>query len=225
MIASTMSNPAVERDRELSAQVLYSASGQLEPDVAADPDEVQRMIAAGIAEMAQKGSVDPRVSDIVRRAGLSNKTFYRHFGSKDEFLGAILRKTLRLQSERLQRRLATEDRALDRVRMWVRELLTLAVHPELVAITRPLVVHQARLFSILGTEFWKSVDTLKTQLCDAIAEAVHAGELKQADPVADADAIYHLATGWLHARIVENLATTEKDVERIVDFAVRGLHR
>ena len=209
----------------MSAQILYSASGQLEPEVAAGLDEVQRMIAAGIAEMAQKETVDPRVSDIVRRAGLSNKTFYRHFGSKDEFLGAILRQTLTLQSERLQRCLATEDRALDRVRIWVREVLALAVHPELVAITRPLVVHQARLFSILGTEFWKSVDTLKTQLRDAIAEAERTGELKQADPVADADAIFHLATGWLHARIVENLATTEKDVEQIVDFAIRGLNR
>ena len=46
-----------------------------------------------------------------------------------------------------------------------------------------------------------------------------------ADPQADADAIYHLAVGWMQGRIVDRLAPDEAEAERIVDFAMRGLRR
>ena len=42
------------------------------------------------AVMRRTGDLDPRVTDIVREAGLSNQAFYRHFRSKDELLVAVL---------------------------------------------------------------------------------------------------------------------------------------
>src|SRR5580704_10590609 len=53
-------------------------------------DEVDRLIRAGVAVMERAETANPRVSEIVEVAGLSNQAFYRHFRSKDELLLAIL---------------------------------------------------------------------------------------------------------------------------------------
>ena len=53
--------------------------------------EVRRLLDAGFEVMRRTGNVNPRVSEIVRDAGLSNQAFYRHFASKDELLVAFSR--------------------------------------------------------------------------------------------------------------------------------------
>ncbi|MFM8304473.1 MAG: TetR/AcrR family transcriptional regulator, partial [Actinomycetota bacterium] len=57
---------------------------------AAYTDEVQRLLDAACAVMRESGDIEPRVSDVVRTAGLSNQAFYRHFASKDALLLAVL---------------------------------------------------------------------------------------------------------------------------------------
>src|SRR5947208_11392984 len=52
-------------------------------------DEGTRQVTAGFEVMRRAGSIDPRVSEIVKEAGLSNQAFYRHFRSKDELLLAL----------------------------------------------------------------------------------------------------------------------------------------
>jgi hypothetical protein len=55
-------------------------------------EEVQRLLDAGLALMVE-GQDAPRVADIVRRSGLSNQAFYRHFASKDELIVAVVEST------------------------------------------------------------------------------------------------------------------------------------
>jgi AcrR family transcriptional regulator len=82
---------------------------------AAYADEVRRLIDAGSAVMRRTGSIDPKVGDIVREAGLSNQAFYRHFRSKDELLLAILDDGLERLVGYLEHRMATTPDPLVRV--------------------------------------------------------------------------------------------------------------
>ena len=78
---------------ELAAETTVAervASRTLSVRSEAYADEVRRLVAAGYAVMRRTGTLDPRVHDIVREAGLSNQAFYRHFRGKDELLVAIL---------------------------------------------------------------------------------------------------------------------------------------
>jgi len=220
-----MGNGVLDADEVPSERALRSVERALEPRYEAYLGEVQRLITAGVEEMSASDTVDPRVSDIVRRARLSNKAFYRHFRSKDELLTAILEEALRVQYGRVRDRMDKLGDPLERIRSWVREILSQAIDPASAAATRPLVVHQARLLESLGEELWTSVDRLKELLRDAIAAAVASGELPQADPESDAEAIYHLTIGWMHARLVDRQAANVEEAERIVEFAVRGLRR
>jgi len=45
-----------------------------------------RLLAAGFELFAEKGYEQTRISDIAAAAGVTEMTFYRHFGSKDQLL-------------------------------------------------------------------------------------------------------------------------------------------
>ena len=65
--------------------------------------EIRTLLDAALTVMRREETIDPRVSDIVRTAGLSNQAFYRHFRGKDELLVALL-------DDGRQRLLATIER-------------------------------------------------------------------------------------------------------------------
>lgn len=219
-----MENEVLDAEREPSQRALRSVERALEPRYEAYLDEVRRLLRAGVEEMAEGDTVDPRVADIVRRAGLSNKAFYRHFRSKDELLLAILEEGLKVTHEKLKSRMEGSA-PLDRIRSWMREILVQALDPEMATTTRPLVLHQARLIESLGDELWGAVDQLKQLLREAIAEAAASGDLAGAEPETDAEAIYHLTVGWMNGRILDRSAPSAEEAERIVEFAMRGLER
>ena len=223
-----MENAVLERQgkpQEASSPAIRSIERAPEPRSAAYQDEVQRLLQAGLDEMRERQCVEPRVADIVRRAGLSNKTFYRHFRSRDELLLAILEQGLRVQFTKLEERMAQAGSARDRIRCWIWEVLGRALDPEAAATTRPLLVHQARLLESVGEEAWGCVERLKVPLRAAIAEAMESGELEEADVESDTEAVYELAVGWMRSRLITPVLPTRQEAQRVVDFAIRGLER
>jgi AcrR family transcriptional regulator len=220
---------AVENDvlqqQEASTPAIRSIERALEPRYAVYRDEVQRLLEAGLDEMRERQCVEPRVADIVRRAGLSNRAFYRHFRSRDELLRAILERGLRVQFTKLEQRMAQAGSALDRIRCWIWEILGRALDPEAAAATRPLLVHQARLLESVGDEVWDCVERLKVPLRAALEEAVESGELQEADIEGDTEVVYQLAIGWMHGRLITPVPPSQQEAQRVVEFAIRGLER
>ena len=53
-------------------------------------EEVAALIEASLSVIRKTGKLEPRVSEVVAEAGLSNQVFYKHFRSKDELLLAVL---------------------------------------------------------------------------------------------------------------------------------------
>jgi AcrR family transcriptional regulator len=213
------------RPHEASTPAIRSIERTLEPRYAAYLDEVERLLQAGLDEMRERQCVEPRVADIVRRAGLSNKAFYRHFRSRNELLLAILEQGLRVQFSKLEERMGQADSALDRIRCWMWEVLGRALDPETAAATRPLLVHQERLLESVGEEVWDCVERLKLPLRAAIAEAVESGELEEADVESDTEVVFQLAIGWMHGRLITPVPPTRQEAQRVVEFAIRGLER
>src|ERR1035437_6975076 len=82
-------------------------------------DEVRRLIDATYAVMRRTDSLDPRVHDIVREAGLSNQAFYRHFRGKDELLLAVLDDGQARLVATLERRMARAEPGAGQVRAWI----------------------------------------------------------------------------------------------------------
>lgn len=188
-------------------------------------DEVRRLVDAAFALIEQRGDLDPRVGDILHRAGLSNQAFYRHFPSKQALLVAVLDEGVRILAGYLAHRMERVESPTAQVREWMRGMLEQGLSPAAAAATRPFVLGRARLAASLPEEVAESERQLTALVREAIRAGVAAGELPDAEPDGDAEALYHQAMGWLQARMMEPTAPRRRDAERLVEFAIHGLLR
>jgi len=192
------------------------AARTLQERAAAYADEVRRLVDAAYAVMRRTESLDPRVSDIVQTAGLSNQAFYRHFRSKDELLVAVLDDGRRRLVETLERRMAKAAPGAAAVQAWVEGLLEQARNPEAAANTRPFAVNGARLAERYPDETASQREQVVAPLRAAVAAA-------GGDPERDADAIYHLTMAAAEDAIVRRRPPNREDVGHLVAFALRGI--
>ncbi|MEN8161060.1 MAG: TetR/AcrR family transcriptional regulator [Myxococcota bacterium] len=185
--------------------------------------EAERLVEATLGLIRERGELEPPVAAIVRRARLSNQAFYRHFRSKHELLVAVLDHGIALLAEYLTTRMAEASDPTARVRAWIRGMLEQALHPRGAEATRPFALARSRLAQHHPEEVAASELRLTTLVRGAIDEARRAGELPGAEPTADAEALYHLAMGWLEARLVEEELATPAQAARLEAFAMAGL--
>jgi len=206
-----------------SARVQRSVERALAPRYSAYLDEVERLITAAAEEMREQGTIEPRVGDIVRRAGLSNQVFYRHFRSKDELLVAVLERGLETLLGYLDHRMQSAATPLGKVREWIEGVLAQALRPRAAEATRPFVLGRVRLLERLPEDVVQTTERLVEPLRAAIAAAAAAGELRDVDPDRDAEAIYQLAISWLHEALARRVGPDEDGARHLVEFALRGL--
>ena len=205
--------PALERsvERALSRQrAAYAA-------------EAEKLVQAALLLIRERGELEPPVAAIVRRARLSNQAFYRHFRSKHELLVAVLDHGIAVLGDYLVARMAKAAGPGERVRAWIRGMLAQALDTRGAEATRPFVLARSQLARHYPEEVARSEQRLAALVQGAIAEAKQAGELPHADPAADAEALYHLAMGWLEARLSEGAVAPPAQAARLEEFALAGL--
>jgi AcrR family transcriptional regulator len=112
--AAAESRPASWREQAV-ARSLDSARLRAE-------NRVQRFIDAALDLLSEAGpGRDFTVQDVVERSGQSLRSFYQHFGGKQELLLALFEESVRLTAEDLYRRIEEEDDPLERLRRFVVE--------------------------------------------------------------------------------------------------------
>jgi AcrR family transcriptional regulator len=188
-------------------------------------DEVRRLVEAAFVLIERTGELEPRVGDIVRKAGLSNQAFYRHFPSKHALLVAVLDEGVRMLASYLAHRMAGVASPTARVREWLRGVLEQALSPKSAAATRPFALARGRLARAYPQEVAASEAQLTALLRDAIRAGVESGELPHADPERDAEMLYHQALGWVEARLADPQPPARDAAERLVEFSLHGLLR
>jgi AcrR family transcriptional regulator len=179
-------------------------------------DEVRRLVDATYAVMRRNDSLDPRVQDIVREAGLSNQAFYRHFRGKDELLLAVLDDGQARLVATLERRMARAEPGAGQVRAWIEGVSEQARNPEAAANTRPFLVNGARLAE-------RYPEATATQRERVVAPLRGAVATLGGDPVRDADAIYHLTMDRTQDAIARRVLPARDEVDHTVAFALRAI--
>jgi AcrR family transcriptional regulator len=198
--------PAGAVERAVAARTLRDRSD-------AYAEEIRRLLDATYAVMRRTGDLDPRVSDIVREAGLSNQAFYRHFRTKDELLVAVLADGQRRLVATLDERMGAAPPGAPRVRAWVEVVLAQARRPSAAANTRPFAINGLRLADRYPVEWGSSRDELVAPLRVAIGDA-------GGDPD-DAVLVYFLAMGSMQDALVRREPPGDAEVERVVAAALR----
>jgi AcrR family transcriptional regulator len=208
-----------ERPRGVEAAVDRALARQR----AAYAAEAERLVQAALALIRERGELEPPVAAIVKRARLSNQAFYRHFRGKHELLVAVLDHGIGLLEDYLRARMVAAASPRERVRAWLRGLLAQALDARGAEATRPFALARSQLARHYPAEVAASERRLTALLREAIAEAKRAGELPGANPDADAEALYHLAMGWLEARLTEDPPAGRAQARRLEAFAMAGL--
>jgi len=185
--------------------------------------EARLLVQATLRLIRERGVLEPSVAAIVRAAGLSNQAFYRHFRSKHELLVAVLDEGIRLLAAYLEQRMARAGSPSEQVREWLLGVCEQALSPRGAEATRPFAVGRSEIAARHPEEVARSERQLTEPLRRALEAARTAGELPGADPSRDTETLYHLAMGWLEARLEEATAARREDAERLVAFALAGL--
>lgn len=83
--------------------------------------EVARLIETG-RDLFSSGA-NPKVGEIVTAAKVSNEAFYRYFGSKEQFVAAVVEDGTRRMVDYVEQRLSPDDPAEERLRVIVDAML------------------------------------------------------------------------------------------------------
>jgi AcrR family transcriptional regulator len=179
-------------------------------------EEVERILAATVRLMEQAAPEAPRVSDIVAKAGSSNKAFYRYFSSKDELFLAVMERGVAIVVSYLEHQMAKEATPAGKIARWIEGALAQVSDPHLISLSRTAV---AQLTT--GTNRRVADEQMMLPLRELLAEAV--SELGRPDPGRDTDAIFAATTGMLRRYLGSSHGPTGEDVDHLVRFCLAAV--
>lgn len=185
--------------------------------IATAEDEVRRILDAGLALMRQTPGGSPKLTDIIRTAGVSNDAFYRAFRGKDDLVAAIVDDGTRRVLEYVahQRDKATEP--TEQLRLCVAAVLRQADDAQAAATARAVLGNASRHAGDRAA----GLVLLASSLADLLAPPLAA--LPSGDPRRDA-----LALAWTLAGAVEHFVFSEQipsadDVDHLYRWALRSV--
>lgn len=180
--------------------------------------EIERIVDATHRVMADTGSFDPPLRDILRESGLSTQAFYKHFRSKDELLLLMLDDGRRQLVSYLEHRMDKASTPAGRVRAWIEGVLAQAGKADAAARTRPWLANQDRLAEQFPAEQQASVDLLVALLADAIAQVAPTRPVTR-----DAQVVYHAAFGALHRHLAHGTKPPPAEVDHLAQFCLGAI--
>jgi len=146
---------------------------------------------AALKVMRRNGFQGASVQDILDRAGLSTRAFYRQFQSKDDLLLAMFRTASAPDVDEVARRVGDASTTVDAVRVWIDEVLSIAYDRKRI---QRLVMFNAVARQAVGYEAEEASlqDRLVSPLLQAIRRGSADGSFPDTDPFPDAYSIFDL---------------------------------
>lgn len=183
---------------------------------AAGDAERQRLIEAAKQVLQRSGWWGFKVEGVLRQAGLSTRSFYRHFEKKNDLLVALLEVELSGAAAWVRRRLDAAGTPADKIMAYVATTIDMAYREDLARPSSLFAAHWRELLSEYPDVIDRSNQYFIAPLADAIESGVATGQLTSADPQADARAIYYLVAGVTADQASLGGATPREEIERMV---------
>jgi AcrR family transcriptional regulator len=190
-----------------------------------DPDpRVRKSIVTAAAKLVREEGVRGlSVAQVLSRAGLGTRAFYRHFDSKDQLVSAVFLDMARAETRRLRKRMAAHADPVDGVVAWIDGRLDLAFSDRVESDLRQMSLEaQSQMFAapeVIGAAYAE----ILTPLLEQLERGRQLGRFTDIDPTANALSIQ----GALWASVERQWATGDYDraeVRRsILQFCLRGL--
>jgi TetR/AcrR family transcriptional regulator len=183
-----------------------------------------RIVNAAIQLATDSGNMSFTVQELVDRAGVALQTFYRHFGSKDALMLAVVEESIRADRTRLEQKAAETSNPLDRLRIVIMTSFRTANRAVDGSLASALVREIRRLREEHPDELTTLIAPYVRVLQEAIVAADDAGLINAEDPARDAALINELVSGaFAHATTSWRGLTPLDDEAYIWHFCLRAL--
>jgi len=149
-------------------------------------DELRLLFEAALAVMQRNGYADAAVADILAEAGMSTRSFYRHFQSKDQLLCALYRHEAEQVAERLTARVSEAVSPLAALDSWIEEIMSLGYHRRKAARVAVLSSPSAMRAEGYAEESRRAMKLLIAPLQAVLTDGQRDGTFPLADPASDA---------------------------------------
>ncbi|HEY2811939.1 MAG TPA: TetR/AcrR family transcriptional regulator [Acidimicrobiales bacterium] len=184
-------------------------------------EELQLLFDAAFEVMRQKGYQDVTVGDILAAAGVSTRSFYRHFASKEELLAAMFGRDAEQFAAAIARRVDAAPTPRAAVVVWIDEILGFGLGRG--RARRAAVLGSPAAMRALPADVLARAGLLLTApLIGALTAGCADGTIPTVD--ADRDAASISAIAWdASARLRDNKSRREQ--ERIRECAIAFVER
>jgi len=181
------------------------------------------ILHAASALIAEKGSAEVTLQDILDATGLGTRSFYRHFETKDDLLRVLYRTEVEALAERLEACTAAAPTPRAAVEAWLEEFVE--------HMYRPRTSERQALFSTglarTGAPDEASLEWARQRLAVPLVAALEAGRrdgsLPAARPEQDAHAIRAVAMEVTRWRESDARRTPRQDVSYLLTFCLPAL--
>ncbi len=156
-------------------------------------DELRLLLDAALVVMERNGYADAAVADILCEAGLSTRSFYRHFGSKDQLVCALFRREAEAAAARLNAKVDGARDPATGLHAWVDEILSFGHDRSKAARATVLGSPGAMKAEGYADEMRRASALVMAPLERLLADGRADGSFPLADPAADAPLIQSVA--------------------------------
>jgi AcrR family transcriptional regulator len=186
-------------------------------------DERQRILRASWRVLQRSGFDGLKVQLVAREAGISARTFYRHFPDKDALIFQLVRDEMARSALLLESVLGGLQDPVDRVTAWIRVMIEAAGDPRRAPRAR-LFSTQQHVLLRYPREFGEDVALLVRSLRSALEEGLETGQFPWADADRDPLLIYRVTAGSMTGALGE---LPDRGIAQVIDdtvgFALRAL--
>jgi len=170
----------------------------LEPARARSVARLERLVQAARELAGETGAATFTVAQVVERAGVSLKSFYRSFEGKDDLLLALVEEDSRTGAELLAAAVARRRAPAERLRAYVTGLFKLLTQPGAAGYAGVLVREHRRLSEERPDDLDAALASLVGLLEREIDAAAAAGAVDTPDPAHDAATVFAALLSGVH---------------------------
>jgi AcrR family transcriptional regulator len=177
-------------------------------------------VTSGIELIKSTGDTGFTVQDVVDRSGMSIRTFYLFFASKDDLLLAIHHTILSSEVEpRLRLRCANEPDLVLRIKVFIEALFDMAGKSE--PATRALIVQQHRLAESRPDDLDSALEPQVTLFIELLSNAGAAHGIREdLDPETTARLLHHMIVSVVEATALGSTRSADLSPSQVWDLCV-----
>ncbi len=175
-------------------------------------ERTDRFVNAAMELMNERGTTEFTVQEIIDRARMSIRTFYKFFASKDDLLVAVHETIMTTEVvPRLHRQCEKESDPLGRIRAYIEGIYELTANPR--PASRALSTFRSRLAETRPADLEHSMRPQLDMVVDLVRSAIDSGRLQTSlTPDAAGLLLHHTVLAAVHARVLGGTAPSAADL-------------